>query len=102
MTWEYKTVVLPIFGIMHPNVDPTEVDVALTKLGRDGWELVSTFDTNWSSGSSFQLVAISRGRRSPRGRELITSRSIFPSEIQLMRICLLLTTMSWISDPRTE
>lgn len=58
MTWEYKTVVLPIAGMMHPKVDPTEVDAALTRLGRDGWELVSTFDTNFSAGSSFQLVAI--------------------------------------------
>ena len=58
MNWEYKTVVLPISGTLLPKVDPTEIDAALTRLGRDGWELVSAFDTNVNTGSSFQLVAI--------------------------------------------
>jgi hypothetical protein len=43
---------------MVPKVAATEVDAALTRLGQDGWELVSMFDTNVNTGTSFELVAI--------------------------------------------
>jgi len=58
MKWEYKTLCLSISGLMVPNVNTDEIDTALGRLGRDGWELVSTFDTNAGRGRSHQLVAI--------------------------------------------
>ena len=63
MKWEYKTLCLSIRGFMVPNVDTEEIDSALGRLGRDGWELVSAFDTNAGAGASFQLVAIFKRSR---------------------------------------
>jgi len=58
MKWEYKTLCLSIGRLIAPNVDTAKVDTELTKWGRDGWELVSVFDTNAGGGASYQLVAI--------------------------------------------
>jgi hypothetical protein len=58
MKWEYKTLCLSIRGLMVPNVNTEEIDSALGRLGRDGWELVSALDTNSGAGASFELVAI--------------------------------------------
>ena len=57
MKWEYKTLCISIRGLMTPSVDTDEIDKEFTKLGREGWELVSSFDTNLGYGASFQLVA---------------------------------------------
>lgn len=58
MKWEYKTVCLPVHGLVVPNVSMEEIDHALDKLGRDGWELVSALDINAGAGRSVELVAI--------------------------------------------
>lgn len=60
MKWEYKTLNLDIQGGWRgvPKVDPVKIDEALGDLGREGWELVSAFDTNVGAGMSYQLVAI--------------------------------------------
>ena len=58
MKWEYKTLCLSIRGFVAPNVDTEEIDTALGRLGRDGWELVSALDTNAGYGASVHLVAI--------------------------------------------
>ena len=58
MQWEYKTLRLDVSGSMAPKVDVAKLDAALNEQGRDGWELVSTFDTNWGSGQSCHIVAV--------------------------------------------
>ena len=65
MKWEYKTLRLSISGFLEPNVDTAEIDSALSKLGRDGWELVSALDTNAGYGASVHLVAIFKRPRDP-------------------------------------
>ena len=58
MKWEYKTVKFDVAGWWAPNVDPHKLDAELNRLGAEGWELVSAFDTNWSHGASRDVVAI--------------------------------------------
>ena len=60
MKWEYKTLSLDIQGGWTgvPKVEPAKIDAALDELGRDGWELVSAFDTNRGHGASCHAVAI--------------------------------------------
>lgn len=58
MNWEYKTLLLSIAGFATPKVDPAAINASLNDLGRDGWELVSAFDTNAGAGASYQLIAI--------------------------------------------
>lgn len=43
MQWEYKTTTLDLPGIINTRVESAKIDAMLNQLGRDGWELVSTF-----------------------------------------------------------
>lgn len=54
--WEYRVVKLGIGGFTGPKVDTPKLERALDELGGDGWELVSTLDTNIAQGSSDELV----------------------------------------------
>jgi hypothetical protein len=58
MTWEYKTITVSIAGFMFPKFDAASVESGMNELGREGWELVTAFDTNAGAGASYQLVAI--------------------------------------------
>ena len=58
MKWEYKTLCLNLPGWPIPSVETANIDREFTKLGREGWELVSALDTNAGAGASYQLVAI--------------------------------------------
>ena len=58
MQWEYKTLSMNIPGWPIPEAQPKEIDAALNRAGREGWELVTALDTNAGSGASYQLVAI--------------------------------------------
>lgn len=57
-TWEYLTIKQDISGFFTPKVDTTKFDEELTRLGREGWELVSCLDVNIGHGASYQLVAV--------------------------------------------
>jgi hypothetical protein len=56
--WEYKTIKLSTSGFLGGNLDTGAFDNLLNGLGRDGWELVSAFDTNQSYGASRDVVAV--------------------------------------------
>lgn len=58
MKWEYKTIKLSTTGFIGGKLDEDKLDQLMNNLGRDGWELVSAFDTNQSYGASRDVIAI--------------------------------------------
>lgn len=42
MKWQYRTVVLRVRGMLRPHITQRELDLALNKMGEEGWELVTT------------------------------------------------------------
>ena len=68
MNWEYKTLRLDVMGFMSPKVDTATIDAALNECGRDGWELISAFDTNFGHGQSCHIVVIFKRARSDASR----------------------------------
>ena len=57
--WEYKTIKLAATGwFAGGNLDEGMLDEYMNLLGRDGWELVSAFDTSQAYGASRNIVAI--------------------------------------------
>lgn len=61
--WEYKSVKLNTHGWRGGILDIEKFDQMLNELGRDGWEMVSVFDTNDASGSSREVVATFKRER---------------------------------------
>ena len=57
--FEYKTIKLGTTGwLAGGNLDEKKLDEHMNALGRQGWELVSAFDTNQAHGQSKDVVAI--------------------------------------------
>ena len=57
--WEYKTVMIKATGWFScGKVDPNVLDERLNALGKDGWELVSAFDTSKYDGETCDVVLI--------------------------------------------
>lgn len=56
--WEYKTVEFNTKGFWGGKLDTEEFNNHLNSLGRDGWELISCFDTNQAEGSSRKVFAV--------------------------------------------
>ena len=50
MKWEYKTIKLVTDEFAGRKMDENELDNHMNQLGEQGWELVSTFDTNQGKG----------------------------------------------------
>ncbi len=42
MKWEYRTVVMRVRGMLRPRITQGELDLALNKLGQEGWELITS------------------------------------------------------------
>ena len=57
MRWEYKTLKVDTFGFTGGKFEISAFDRELNDHGRNGWELVSVFDTNMSGGVSRHVVA---------------------------------------------
>jgi len=60
--WEYKTLKIEFKGFWSRNLDANEFEGDLNLLGRDGWELVSCFDTSQYQGESKEVIAILKRR----------------------------------------
>lgn len=60
--WEYKTIKVEPKGFFGGKVDLNELEAELNTLGRNGWELVSTFETNMSQGASREVVCVFKRR----------------------------------------
>jgi hypothetical protein len=58
MQWEYKTITLKTGGFMGGDFETGDLDRMLNKLGRDGWELTSAFDTSQGAGKSRDIVVL--------------------------------------------
>lgn len=57
--WEYKVVKLAAAGwLIGGNVDTSVMERDLDKLGADGWELATGFDTNQAGGMSREVILI--------------------------------------------
>jgi hypothetical protein len=57
--WEYKTIKIDAKGMLGGIVDTPQLDSLLNSLGREGWNLVSVFDTNMmAQGATREIVAV--------------------------------------------
>jgi len=56
--WEYKTVKFATSRFSGGKIDINKFNSILNEHGRDGWELVSCFDTNQSYGASRFVIAV--------------------------------------------
>lgn len=56
--WEYKTVEFSTRGFSGGLLDINNFNSVLNEYGRNGWELVSCFDTNQSHGASRKVIAV--------------------------------------------
>jgi hypothetical protein len=63
MRFEYKTVKVETGGLMGGKLDAGKLDGMLNDLGRDGWELVTAFDTSMGAGTTRDIVAIFKRQR---------------------------------------
>lgn len=60
MKWEYKVIKLDAAGpwINQGKVDEAVLETEMNRLGSQGWELVSAFDTNRGGGSTRDVIAV--------------------------------------------
>ena len=58
MKWEYRTLKLHAQQGWGGEFDEQAFDRMLNELGEQGWELVSTLDTNLGGGGTRYLVAV--------------------------------------------
>lgn len=56
--WEYRTLKMLTKGFMGGILDTNSFDNELNRMGSDGWELISCFDTSQSQGSSREVIAV--------------------------------------------
>jgi hypothetical protein len=56
--WEYRTIKYKTGGFLGGKIDEQEFEDILNKLGYEGWELVSCFDTSQSQGASRDIIAV--------------------------------------------
>ncbi|MCG8501615.1 MAG: DUF4177 domain-containing protein [Firmicutes bacterium] len=56
--WEYKTIKFKTTGWAGGVLDETDFDGELNRMGFEGWELVSCFDTNQGHGASRDVIAV--------------------------------------------
>ncbi|WP_409340784.1 DUF4177 domain-containing protein [Paenibacillus sp. MBLB4367] len=61
--WEYKTHKYKTGGFLGGKIDEKEFEEQLNALGREGWELVSCFDTSKAEGSSRDVISVFKRRR---------------------------------------
>ncbi len=60
MKWEYKVLSLEASGFWSGGgkIDLDKYEATLNELGKDGWELVSSFDTNKNYGETKNVISI--------------------------------------------
>jgi Domain of unknown function (DUF4177) len=59
MKWEYTTVMFAATAWWPGGkLDGEKFNERLNRLGEDGWELVSVFDTNFGQGATRDVVAV--------------------------------------------
>lgn len=60
MQWEYRVFVLPTETAFFTGArfDEAELEQEANRLGRQGWELVTAFDTNRAQGGTRDIVLL--------------------------------------------
>ena len=60
MKWEYKVIQLDAAGtwMSQGQVDAAALEMEMNRLGSQGWEIVSAFDTNRGGGGTKEVIAI--------------------------------------------
>ncbi|RAV22839.1 DUF4177 domain-containing protein [Paenibacillus contaminans] len=61
--WEYKTLKVKTGGFLGGKIDEKEFEDQLNAYGREGWELVSCFDTSKSQGESRDIISVFKRKR---------------------------------------
>jgi hypothetical protein len=56
--FQYRVEKFDCTGWLGGKIDETEMQQRLDRLGAEGWELVSCFDTNAAHGRSLHVVAV--------------------------------------------
>jgi hypothetical protein len=56
--WEYQTLKVEPGGWFGGKVDTDDLRAEMNRMGAEGWELVSAFDTASGQGASREVVAI--------------------------------------------
>lgn len=56
--WEYQTLKYTLKGFLANKMDVEEFDNLLNRVGREGWELVSCFDTSMTQGETRHVLAV--------------------------------------------
>ena len=71
MEWEYKTIRFRPAGFWGGQVDESQLDAVINGLGRDGWELATSFATNEAYGRTRDAVLIFKRPRvaQPKGQQ---------------------------------
>ncbi|GKX31940.1 hypothetical protein SH1V18_44200 [Vallitalea longa] len=54
--WEYLVLKFDSHGITGGKVNTDEIENKLNRLGKDGWEVATTFTTNQSYGNTLFVV----------------------------------------------
>jgi hypothetical protein len=58
MRWEYHVHTLATGGFLGGKFDPAVLAAEMNRLGKDGWELCSSLDTNSSYGQTRDIVLL--------------------------------------------
>ncbi len=66
MEWEYRTVKLRPQGFWGGVVDEAQLDAVMNGLGRDGWELATSFVTHEGYGRTRDVIMVFKR---PRGAQ---------------------------------
>ena len=56
--FEYKILEIPVGGFWGGRINTQEVADKLNELGRQGWDVISSVDTNMWRGASRNLIVI--------------------------------------------
>jgi hypothetical protein len=60
MKWDYKVIKLDAAGfwISQGHIDEAALEAEMKRLGAQGWELVSAFDTSRGGGGTRDVIAV--------------------------------------------
>lgn len=61
--WEYKTLKVKSGGFLGGKVDTEKLQEEMNQLGREGWELVSCFDTSMGEGASREIISVFKRKK---------------------------------------
>jgi hypothetical protein len=56
--WEYEVLKLEPGGLLGDKMDVEEMREILNSKGRQGWELVGGFDTNYGEGATREVILL--------------------------------------------